>query len=89
MKSYVSAMLLSSTDKEELEWENESNTNNMKECEQLNLEKVAEKEGLQYVGGYIVKKFPQYQDLGEVVASGDKSWIGVVSRAEGKLFKPN
>ena len=52
------------------------------------LEDAMEEGGLQYVGGFIARKFPQYDFLGTKVTKGDGTWIGAVSRGDGKLMKP-
>ena len=59
---------------------------NISESE-INFEDAMETEGLRYVGGYIARKFPQYQ-LGNNVESGDNTWIETICRHEGKLMKP-
>ena len=46
---------------------------------------VSVNEGFRYVGGYIVKKFPQYSFLGTNIAHDDSTWIGEIYRSKGKL----
>lgn len=55
----------------------------------IQLEDVVEKEALRYVGGFIVRKFPQYEFLGSNVQEGDHTWVGTVSRHVGKLKQPS
>lgn len=52
-------------------------------------EEVTEKEGLRYVGGFIVRKFPEYEYLGTNVPDGDKTWIGKICRNPGSLKTPS
>ena len=52
------------------------------------LEDAMETEGLRYVGGYIAKKFPQYQLLESDVGK-ENTWIGFTSRKPGKLKNPS
>ena len=75
--------------------ENESTVNNTcddeiddlpEECH--NLESEMETEGLRFLGGFIVRKFPNYEFLGSNVEDGDNTWIGHVAREKGKLMKP-
>lgn len=35
---------------------------------------------MRYVGGYIVKKFPQYSFLGGNISTADSTWLGEISR---------
>lgn len=44
---------------------------------------------LQYVGGYIVRKFPEYEFLGTAATKGDGSWIGAESARDGTLLQPS
>lgn len=53
------------------------------------LENCMETEGLKYIGGFIVKKFPKYSNLGEHVKANDDTWIGAVSGNPGKLMTPS
>ena len=57
--------------------------------QQESLEERMEAEGLQYVGGFIAKKFPQYSFLGTKVTADDNTWIGEICREEGKLMTPS
>ena len=50
---------------------------------------VSVNEGLKYVGGYIVKKFPQYSFLGTNIAHDDSIWTGEICRSKGKLMTPS
>lgn len=68
---------------------NESDIFDSLEEEVNDFENAVEEEGLRYFGGFVVKKFPQYECLGSQVSKEDTSWIGAVSRGEGKLFKPS
>lgn len=52
-------------------------------------EEEMEKEGLQYLGGYIVHKFPQYGLLGSETEGGSDNWIKTISRHEWKLKEPS
>lgn len=55
----------------------------------MNFEDAMEAEGLRYVGGFLVKKFPQYEFLGSNSTKNDNTWISACSRVEGKLKTPN
>lgn len=57
--------------------------------EEPTFEEVTEKEGLRYVGGFIVRKFPEYEYLGTNVPDGDKTWIGKICRNPGSLKTPS
>ena len=55
----------------------------------FDLESVTEAEGLRYIGGYIARKFPQYQ-LGFKFQKGEEAtWLDEISRQNQKLFKPS
>lgn len=85
----LSAMLFTSMNDVDLEFEDENDDDDKGfERSELNLETVSEMEGLRYVGGYIAHKFPQYQHLGTTAQPEDNSWIGAISKVEGKLFTP-
>lgn len=53
------------------------------------LEKCMEAEGLRYIGGFIARKFPQYDFLGQNVTPEDNTWIGEICRKDGKLMTPS
>ena len=53
-----------------------------------NLENEMESDGLRFLGGFIVRKFPNFEFLGSNVEDGDSTWIGYVAREKGKLMKP-
>ena len=57
--------------------------------EETMLESCMASEGLRYVGGFLVRKFPQYGHLGESVTVHDKTWIGEISRFQSKLKTPS
>lgn len=86
----LSAMLFSS-----LDWQspiNEGNENVDPEeyhVQGTTLEVEMETEGLRYLGGFIVSKFPQYKFLGSHAPENDNTWIGAVSRVKTKLMSPS
>lgn len=78
-----SLFLIASTEDTEQE-------NMMKEEMELasTLEAVTEIEGMQYFGGYIAKKFPQYQLGSKVQRCEGRDWLQSISREPNKLFQP-
>lgn len=53
-------------------------------------ENVMEKEGLQYVGGYIAYKFSQYSNLGSKITAADSdTWISQIQKTQSSLMKPS
>lgn len=55
----------------------------------ITFEDAMESESLRYVGGYVVRKFPQYQYLGSDVSKDDKTWISSICRYAGRLKTPS
>lgn len=87
----LTAMLFADLDADESVVEDANLENEKMNCEDFgtSLEDAVEMEGLRYVGGYIARKFPQYDYLGATVPPGYKSWIGAVEREPGKLTVPS
>lgn len=53
----------------------------------VTFEDAMETEALRYVGGSVVKKYPQYEFLGSPVEKDDNTWISAISRCQRKLKK--
>ncbi|KAK4318382.1 hypothetical protein Pmani_010619 [Petrolisthes manimaculis] len=89
----LSAMAVSALDWQEPLTEGQYNENTDDPCEYdsqgTTFEDEMETEGLKYLGGYIVHKFPQHQFLGSNVEKNDHTWISNICRANQKLMKPS
>lgn len=87
----ISAMLFSDLDFQSSLTENELEDPDLQIFNDAHnsLEEQMEDEGLRYVGGYIVRKFPQHGFLGTHVEQGDNTWIGAICRKEGSLMAPS
>lgn len=75
----LTAMLFSVVDAEETVNEKDQDTD---------FEQVAEIEGLNYLGGFIAKKFPQYEFLRTNAQSGN-TWVDYKCESNGKLIVPS
>ena len=65
------------SDDKENEWHEEHGT--------IDQENVVEEEGLRYFGGFIVHKFPQYQDLVCIAIKGNSLWVETINRYGGLM----
>lgn len=86
----LSAMLFSTLDcQSPITEENENVDPEEYHVKGTTLEVEMETEGLRYVGGFIVRKFPQYKFLGSNAPEDDNTWLGAVSREKTKLMSPS
>ena len=70
-----------------VDFESDEQNENEGETENEILEDAMEEGGMQYVAGYIARKFPHYE-LGTAATKGDGTWIGAISARDGKLIQP-
>ena len=87
---FISAMAFCSSEGDSSDISDNDQDDSVESVENISLEEAMAMEGLRYFGGFIAKKFPQYQFLRkETEEEQEKTWIEDVARMQGKLIHPS